>query len=237
MGVDERLSGDLRRPVRGDRTPGCLVLAERLAWVVAVDRARRAEHEPGARLGDRGERVLEAPDVDLDVRPRVGDRGPDAGPCGEVDDDVRPGLEDRGPDRGPVAGVRLDEPEARLGERRAEVGELARPGVEGLERVDGRDRPAVGEQPVGEGAADEPGPAGDERASDLVAPRRLRSFGAGILARGRADSWCVPAPIPLVQRPRASGARGPVPILVQRGSPRLGTWRGAPRQGRSDFRW
>ena len=61
-----------------------------------------------------------------------------------------------------VLDARLDEPEARMGERPREIALLDRPRVVVGEAIDADDVGAVGEQPLGERRSDEPGNAGDQ---------------------------------------------------------------------------
>ena len=164
MGMAQRFAGHLRRPVWRDRTASSLVLPEWQPIVDAIDRARRGEHEPCPVSGDVIDRVLEADHVCRHVGVGIRDGGAHAGASGEVEDDVRPRAVEGGAQPIGVRGGRLDQLEPRVALRRDEVAHLPVTGVEIVERIDRGHVPAIGQETVDEGAADEPGAAGDERA-------------------------------------------------------------------------
>ena len=110
------------------------------------------------------DRVLEAGHVRRHVAIRVRDGRTNAGASGQVEHDIRPRAVEGGGKRVGIGGGRLDELEPRLRLCSVQVAQLPRPGIEVVERVDRDDVPAVGEETLDKGAADESGAAGDERA-------------------------------------------------------------------------
>ena len=123
-----------------------------------------------------------AKDVRLVVDAGDLDRGAYAGTGGEVDDGVEPAgrllrLEDAG-DSLDVGDVGLLEAEARAAQEAREAPLLEADVVGVVEVVDADDGIAPAEEPLADGGADEPGPAGDQDAhySPKLTPAKSRKL-------------------------------------------------------------
>ncbi len=157
------LAGDLGCAVRRLRPPARLVLGEGAPIITAVDRAGGGkDHARPDRRSSR-ERVLEPDDVGRHVACRIGDRRPHAGSCREVEDHRRLEFADRGEHRGRVPRVGLTQHEGPRSECAVQVPQLGLATVRGrVERIEGGDLPAIGQQAVDERAADEARSPGDQ---------------------------------------------------------------------------
>ena len=153
----------------GPRRRGADRHCRRSSWRRQRPRAPRPTQQPSV--------FLEPDDVGRHVPCRIGDGRPHPGSCREVEDHRRLDFADRGEHRGRVSRVDLMQREGPRSEGAVQVPQLGLTTVRGcVERIDGGDLPAIGQQAVDERAADEAAPPVTSADSRGVSPSTAAPF-------------------------------------------------------------